>query len=179
MRFLLPFILFCPLSLAWTFSGIDLLSKKKVTIELKNKESDFAVLAFLSSRCPCSASHEPTLADLSKQYPAVTFVGVHANADELESEAKKHFENAKLPFPIIQDVNSLLLERYHAFKTPHVYLIASNGDILYQGGITDSHEPARAKERFLASALDDVVHQRPVRTKEGRTLGCVIARSKK
>ena len=71
------------------------------------------LVVFLSARCPCSASHEPALAELHKEFGGeVRFVGVHSNADETPDESVTHFRSAALPFPVIQDSGAKLANAF-------------------------------------------------------------------
>lgn len=135
------------------------------------------VVVFLSAQCPCSNSHVKELKELAGKYPEFSFVSIHSNADEAADMSKKYFEEAKLPFPVLQDPKSALADQLKAFKTPHAFLISTGGEILYQGGVTNSADQARATEHFLKEALDDVQAGRAVKTPQGRTLGCMISRS--
>jgi thiol-disulfide isomerase/thioredoxin len=159
---------------ALDISGDDIITGAPATVSLDGT----SVVVFLSSKCPCSESHEAVLKQLSQKYNHVKFVGIHSNADEPLAEARAHFKKSALPFPVLQDDKGGALERFKAFKTPHVFLLADNGKVVFQGGVTDSHDAKNAKKNFLADALEDVHQKRTVRVAEARTLGCIIARGK-
>src|SRR5687768_10220560 len=77
-------------------------------------------VVFLSARCPCSVSHEVKLNQLHKEFPEVTFVGIHSNADEERSLGSSHFKASGLPFPVLRDHGSALANRFGAL-TPPIY----------------------------------------------------------
>jgi hypothetical protein len=153
--------------------GQDLLTEKAVSIAPGAKGT---VAVFLSARCPCSNSHLEALKKLAADFPAFRFTVIHSNADEPAAEARAYFAQAALGLPVIQDDHDLLANELRAFKTPHAYVIGTDGKILYRGGVTDSQIAAQAGRQLLREALDDVNAGRAVRTPEARTLGCVIAR---
>src|SRR5689334_6655432 len=64
-------------------SGIDLVHGGKVKMEL-SKPRLGTVIVFLSSKCPCSASHQPALNELAQEFEkdGFRFVGVNANTNE-------------------------------------------------------------------------------------------------
>lgn len=142
------------------------------------KKSKGLVVVFLSSKCPCSDSHIEELKELSKDFADFEFVGVHSNADEDIESSKNYFESKKLPFLIIQDNDTKIADSFKAFKTPHAYVLKSTGEVLYQGGVTNSAQFSTSNKKFLRLALQDISSEREVQISEGRTLGCVIARSK-
>lgn len=137
-----------------------------------------SVVVFLSAKCPCSHSHLSEIAELSKSYPTYKFIGVHSNMDESEEVTKSYFVNAKLPFPVVQDQGTKIADHFKAIKTPHAYILGANGDILYQGGVSDSKDCSKAGRKLLREALEDLKNNRPVKTPFARALGCSISRRK-
>lgn len=149
-------------------------------VELSQKESDYWVVTFVSSRCPCSAAHEARLKELAERYKAskFSFLGVHSNADETQDEARAHFEKARFPFPVLSDRHGQWAHALGALKTPHAYIIdARSGSIVYQGGVDDSTHPDRASRFYLAEALEDLAAGKAPRLSQTRALGCQIKRN--
>lgn len=134
------------------------------------------VVVFLSSQCPCSNSHINELKSLVTDYPQFQFVGVHSNHDETVESARIYFTQAALPFPVIQDSDLKLADRFKALKTPHSFVLRPDGSIAFQGGVSSSHEFAQAEHKWLREALQDIKQDKKVRTASARTLGCAISR---
>jgi hypothetical protein len=137
------------------------------------------VVVFLSSRCPCSTSHEPRIREIAAKYQAqgFQFIGVNANADENAEESAAHFKASELGFPVLTDRKGEWLSRFPAMKTPHVFVVSSpSGKHLYQGGVDDSVSAVNAQRIHLTEALDDLVQGRVVRVPMARSLGCHIKR---
>jgi thiol-disulfide isomerase/thioredoxin len=134
------------------------------------------VVVFMSARCPCSNSHFPVLAKLADKYKDIRFLAVHANADEPVKEAQSYFKLVSLPFPVLEDEHAKVADQFKALKTPHVFVLSPDGKILYQGGVTNSSMAEQSDRNYLNEALEDILKGQKVRTAEGRTLGCVIAR---
>lgn len=162
---------------ALPLEATDLFSKKDLHITVQNKKA--AVVAFLSAKCPCSNSHMQELSSLAKEYTDFEFLAVHSNADEDEVTTKTYFTENKLPFPVAQDQGAKLANQFKALKTPHVFVVSAGGEILYQGGVSSSKDFDRADRKYLREALSDLHAGKPVKTPEGRTLGCVISRGEK
>jgi hypothetical protein len=158
-------------------AGKDILKERAVELNAEGHKG--LVVVFLSARCPCSNSHVVALKELAAAHPDFSFVGVHANSDEPKTETVEYFKKAALPFPVLQDTGGKLAARLRALKTPHAFLIAPSGEILYRGGVSDSRDYAKAKQKFLSAALAEVHDGKPVANPAGRTLGCVIARGDK
>lgn len=177
---MLSLVLFVSLNLTAaqnSIQGLDLTSGKSTTITL-SKSQKYQVVVFLSSKCPCSKSHEPKLKELAKTYTAdgFQFVAIHSNADEDLKSARQYFSESQLGFPVISDPQSKIADRFNALKTPHVFVTDQKGKILYQGGVDDSSDSAQAEKNYLASALADLKAGKTVALAETRTLGCRIER---
>jgi peroxiredoxin len=160
------------------FKTLDLKTLKPISLQLEKADKKKSVLIFLSARCPCSNSHITLLKKLSEKYTQFNFIAIHSNTDETIEESQKYFSKINLNFQIIQDNKTQIADALKAFKTPHVYILSTEGLILYQGGMTDSSNADNAKHHYLADALEDLQNNRDVRLKESRTLGCVISREK-
>lgn len=157
------------------FQGLDVVSGKEYQITFPS-EKKATILVFISAKCPCSASHEVLLKDLSSEYKEYAFYGVHSNSDEDLEITKKHFSEIQLPFPVLQDQKSFLANKLGALKTPHAFVLNNNGEVIYHGGVTDSHVGPSAKRHFLKDVLEDLRAGKTPRHKEGRALGCYIQR---
>jgi peroxiredoxin len=167
-------------SLAPTFlQGKDFTQSAQTTAQLDYRHAKRGtVVLFLSARCPCSASHEERIKDLYDHYSKLgfQFVGVHSNQDEPMSEALSHFKKTSFPFPILDDAGAVIANQLGALKTPHSYIINPSGEILYQGGVDDSHDASSAKKFYLETALEQVLAGETPSPSEVRVLGCVIRR---
>lgn len=157
-------------------SGKDLFSGEKIQIQAERSSKKGTVIVFLSAKCPCSNSHTEVLTKLAQKYPDFAFLGVHSNLDEDLASSQKYFRTANLPFRILQDEKTKIADALNAYKTPHCFVLNPKGEILYQGGVTDSSNAPTAERIYLEEALQDISKGAEVRTKTGRTLGCAIQR---
>ena len=158
-------------------SGKPVSGSRSVTVESKGKKG--LVVVFLSSVCPCSNSHVPEIANLSKEYPEFAFVGVHSNTDETKNQTVKYFDQIELPFPVIQDNGAKIADEFKASRTPHAFVVLGDGSVAYQGGVTDSQDFSGASRKYLREALASLKAGEPVKITQGRPLGCAIGRGDK
>lgn len=156
--------------------GVDLLSSRKIEIPFESKVG--TVLLFLSAHCPCSMSHEPIIKKLAEDFKGFRFFAIHSNQNETEDETKKHFIQANLGFPILQDEGAEIADHFGALKTPHSFILNSQGQIVFQGGIDESQNAENAKKPYLRWALEALSHGQLPPESKVRTLGCIIQRSK-
>lgn len=138
---------------------------------------DVKVVVFLSSRCPCSKSHEASLRDLYQAFApqGVKFEGLNSNQDENPEEAKSYFTRAGLGFDVKRDPGAKRANKLGALKTPHAFVLVDD-NVFFRGGIDNSREAKRATEFYLREAIDAAVAGRKPQWTEARALGCVIRR---
>lgn len=156
-------------------TGKDVVTEKEYLLHFPS-ENSHSVLIFLSAKCPCSNSHTQILKNLSSEYKEFQFYAIHSNADEDAALTKSYFAKAAFPFPTLQDTKSELANKLGALKTPHAFVLNQKGEVIYQGGVTDSHIGPEAKKNFLKEVLEDLREGKNPRHKEGRALGCYIQR---
>ena len=157
-------------------AGKDLFKGASSTFATHFADKKALVVVFMSARCPWSNSHFPVLTKLADKYKDVRFVAVHSNSDEPTKEAQNYFKLLNLPFPVLEDDHAKIADQFKALKTPHAFVLSPEGKVLYQGGVTNSAQADQSDRNYLNEALEDILKGQKVRTAEGRTLGCVIAR---
>ena len=160
---------------ALLFTGTDLYQGKSFTFP--KKESKATVVVFMSAVCPCSASHEKAVKELSEKYgkDGFEFVVVHSNQNEPAELAKKHFKDAGFSFPILEDRGAKIADRLKALKTPHAFILQKD-KVVFAGGVDDSANSAESTIPFLANALAELKENKPITVSNARALGCVIKR---
>ncbi len=158
-------------------SGIDLRTGQKIQIQW-DSVSLGTVIAFLSVKCPCSNSHEEALNVLAKDFEksGFQFIGVHSNFDEDVDQARKHFNQSKFSFPVLQDSEAEIAIQFGALKTPHAYIVGRDKKILFEGGVDNSRMVQNATEHYLKDALTAIRDGNNSYRKSVRVVGCVISR---
>ncbi len=165
---------FAPRALALSIEGNDVRTQSAVSLPLEGGKP--TVVVFMSSRCPCSASHEPPIEKLANTFKEMQFVGIVSNQDETPDELREHFTRFPLSFPILRDNRLQYADHFRALKTPHVFVLDKKGKTLYQGGVDDSHEAASANKHYLKDALTEIQAGRAPKHASVRVLGCAIRR---
>lgn len=156
-------------------SGQSVIDDRQVHVRESTQKG--LVVVFLSAVCPCSNSHLVELKSLKKDFPNFTFIGIHSNTDEDKNLTSSYFKAANLPFPVVQDSGAKLADEFKALKTPHAFVVLTDGKAAYQGGVSSSrHFDDKTARKYLREALQDLSAGREVKTPEGRTLGCAISR---
>ena len=77
----------------------------------------------------------------------------------------------------MKDDGNKVADAYRAEKTPEVYVVAPNGDLLYHGRIDESKDdPKNVKSPDLKNALDALLGGKPVPVAVTKAFGCTIKR---
>lgn len=155
------------------FKGQDLVRNLKIE---KNKNSKVGVFYFLSSTCPCSKGYFKYLNDLQKKFPQFSFMGFHSSKSISIEVAQKYFDKHEIEFPILFDKDLKYADMFKASKTPHVFVLNENGEVLYHGGVANSRMIKNAKTFYLEEVLTDLNENKKPRHSYARALGCYIAR---
>jgi hypothetical protein len=113
---------------------------------------------------------------LQKEYKDIQFVGFHSNKYAGINKSSRYFEKFKIDFPIIHDQKLTYANKYKAVKTPHIFILNDDGELLFQGGATNSRDPKRANRFYLKDALSSISKGEDVMIKNAKTLGCYIQR---
>ncbi|AYF45587.1 redoxin [Halobacteriovorax sp. BALOs_7] len=134
------------------------------------------VLIFLSPSCPCSQKQFDYINSLAKKFDNVEFIGFSSNKHISKDSALKYFDQFKINFPIFIDKDLKYANKFSAFKTPHVFLIDENEEVMYQGAVTNKRSPELSTKFYLNDVLTALKENKKLPYTLSKTLGCYIAR---
>lgn len=115
------------------------------------------VVDFWCAKCPASRRADPVLAALTRDYAkqGVVFIAVDSNKLLQGTELGDYIAGAKLPFPVVEDDNFAVADKFGALVTPHVFVVDAKGVIRFAGGIDNRRKPdAPDYQPHLRDALD-------------------------
>jgi peroxiredoxin len=148
--------------------------------------SDYAgrpvVVAFVGCQCPLGQLYAPRLVELAREFErrGVVFLGIAANAQDSLTDVATFARRHKVAFPILLDPDQTVADRLGAERTPEVVLLDSEREVRYRGRIDDQYDigvqTAAPRQRFLATAIEDVLAGRPVAQPVVPAVGCHIGR---
>jgi peroxiredoxin len=138
------------------------------------------VLEWVNPDCPFVQRHyrEGTMKRLAAEYAArgVTWLTINST-HYMNQETDREFRKAHgLEQPILGDFDGKVGHAYGAKTTPDMFVISSDGTIVYAGAIDDDPRGAKSSDRtdYVAQALDEVLAGKPVATPETRPYGCSV-----
>jgi hypothetical protein len=115
--------------------------------------------------CPCTAADEPHVRELMSRWPELSWVVVAPDSGH-EAESRKR----KLSGRFLSGMAGKL----GLWAAPAAVIAASDGRILYRGGINAFRFCTREDGQLLRRALEDLEAGRPPRISSGPFYGCPI-----
>ena len=149
--------------------------KKEIIIEFQNSKKP-SVVIFISKDCPCSKGNLNYINKLAEEFKGFNFYGIHSKKNVSDKDLLAYLGDKKLFFKIYNDPDLKIADDFKALKTPHAFILNTEGEVLYSGGVTNSTFPENAKTYFLKDALNEFMNTKKIVNFETKTLGCYIAR---
>jgi peroxiredoxin len=144
------------------------------------KSNKAVVLMFIATKCPYSNAYNDRMRQMADDYAkkGVLFVGINSNKSEPEDEVKAHAKEHKWAFTLVKDPGNKVADLYDAKRTPEIYVVGSDGKLLYHGRIDENYEePTKVTSPDLKNALDQILAGQPVSKAETKAFGCTIKRA--
>jgi len=148
------------------------------------------IVIFTCNTCPYAVASEDRIIALDKEFKGQGYPVIAINPNDPEVQPDDTFElmqaKAKekgFTFPYLYDKSNSVYAKYGATKTPHVYLLQKEKGknvVKYIGAIDDNvRNGAAVKDRFLATAINQLVAGKEISVKETKAIGCSIKQKKK
>lgn len=147
-------------------------------------ESKATVVCFLGAECPLARLYGPKLNEMQAAYAAqgVQFIGVNSNQQDSLEDVKQYVKRYEISFPMAKDYNNEVADRFHAVRTPEVFVLDQQLTVRYRGRIDNQYLPgisrAETTTHDLKNALDQLLAGKPIEVSETKPNGCFIGRVK-
>jgi len=153
---------------------------KNFSLADAEKANKAVVVMFIATKCPYSNAYNDRMRQMAADYSkkGILFVGVNSNSTEPEAEVKSHAAKNKWDFTLVKDPGNKVADMYDAKRTPEIYVVGSDGKLLYHGRIDENYEePTKVTSPDLKNALDQILAGQPVAKTETKAFGCTIKRA--
>ena len=177
--------------LAPDFTLADLDGK---AVSLHDYKGKVVVLEWFNPGCPfVNASHlKASLKGMAARREAqgVVWLAVNSAADGKEGSGVEKNAAGKAKFgldhPILLDTTGAVGHAYGATNTPHMFVVDTNGTLVYRGAIDNSPDGEGESPRglngevapklvnYVDAALDDLAAKRAVAINETKAYGCGV-----
>jgi peroxiredoxin len=167
------------------FTGTDSNGK---THKLSEYQGKYVVLEWTNNGCPYTQKHYESgnMQALQKEWTAkgVVWFTVLSSAPGEQGYMTASQENAYVgkehaaPTAVLLDPTGVIGHAYEAKTTPHMFVIAPSGKLIYAGAIDDhaTTDPGdiKSSKNYVSDALSESMAGKPVATSYTRPYGCSV-----
>ncbi len=152
-------------------------------ISLSDYKGKIVVLEWLNPECPYVRYHyekKNTMIELAKKYKAenVVWLAVTSTKHFTPETDKEFADKHNLDYAILSDNSGVVGRAYGAKTTPHIFIIDTDGNIAYDGGIDNAPlgiPPAgEALINYVDKALTELIGGKTVSTPKTKSYGCSV-----
>ena len=148
-------------------------------------ESKGFIVVFTCNTCPYAVAYEDRIEALNKKYAKKGYpvIAIMPNNTEIKPgdslDAMRKRANKKgFTFPYLIDREQAVFPQYGATKTPHVYVLQKNNEMLtvrYIVAIDNNYKDAnKVVLKYVEDAVDALLMNRKVPVSKTRAIGCSI-----
>jgi peroxiredoxin len=183
--------------LGWLQAGLSVHADQSTDIALRLPSTDgesvmlspadarLTVVCFLGCECPLAKLYADRLNGLAEEFESsgVRFIGVNSNPQDAMEKVAKFAADHRLRFPMLKDHDSLARVKLSATRTPEVFVIKSDGEVIYRGRIDDQYRPGvmrtQPDREDLREAIKEHLAGRAVSVPVTEAAGCLMAKPRK
>jgi len=142
------------------------------------------VLEWFNPDCPFIKKHHQTHKTMNETYErfadrGVMWLAINSNAPGKQGHGDERNRQAvidyDLPFPLLLDENGVVGQAFGAKTTPHMFVIAGKGEVVYAGAIDDDRSAGDLGEtNYVADALEAVLAGKTPDVQETDPYGCSV-----
>lgn len=166
------------------FTGTDINGK---TVKLSDYKGKIVVIESYNSDCPFCHNHYATgaMQELQKDLAAKSVVwllvdSVNTNnfSYRTPEQARKEWTDLKIAATVWLDDHSGDIGHLYGMKTtPHCFVVAADGTLVYNGAIDDRPSPGgdpRTAKNYVRAAVDELLAGKPVTVSQTKPYGCGV-----
>lgn len=143
------------------------------------------IVVFTCNHCPYSKMYENRIIALDKKYKEKGYPVIAINPNDPKASPGDDFESmmerAKskgFTFPYLFDKGQKVYPKFGATRTPHVFILNKDKGglkVAYIGAIdNNARNAAGVSERYVETAVDELLSGKEVTNKETKAIGCSI-----
>jgi peroxiredoxin len=148
------------------------------------KKGKIVVLEWFNPDCPFSKKHHAQFKTMHDQAAAlreknVVWLAINSGAEGKQGAGRERNVKARteygIEYPVLLDEKGKVGRAYGAKTTPHMFVIAADGSLIYKGAIdSDRNAGAMGETIYVRAALDEYLAGKPVSTAETPSYGCSV-----
>jgi peroxiredoxin len=158
-----------------TFAAKDASGKD---VNLANLKGKVVVLEWINCDCPIDKRViESKL--ISKVYDKfkdkVVWFAIDSTAAHTKADYDKTLKDWKIDYPLLNDAAGTIGHLYDAKTTPHMFIINTDGTLVYSGAIDDDPNGSKTtKLNYVDQALTELLGGKSISIAESKPYGCTV-----
>jgi peroxiredoxin len=151
------------------------------SVSLHDFLGKIVVLEWTNSQCPIvqRVYSEKIMQKLYSQYQDknVAWLAINSSYFATNELDRQWAADQSIAYPVLNDASGATGHAYHATNTPHMFIVSTDGTLLYQGGIdNDPHGDKSPGDRinYVHQALDEILANKAVSTPRTKAYGCTV-----
>ena len=166
------------------FTGTDITGK---TVKLADYKGKIVVIESYNSDCPFCHNHyasgaaqelQKQLADKGVVWLMVNSVGPKNPSHRTAEAAQAEWKSLKIAATAwIDDTAGTIGHLYEMKTTPHLFVIAADGTLAYDGAMDDNAKPfgdPRTAKNYVKAAVEELQAGKPVTVSHTKPYGCGV-----
>ena len=156
-------------------------------VKLADYKGKIVVLEWFNYECPFvryNYEKASTMKDLAAKYKDknVVWLAINSTGHQETAKNKAYAEEHKILYPILDDRSGDVGRAYHATNTPHIFIINTEGNIVYNGAIDNvpmGRVPQDGKVvNYVDKALEELTAGKTVSIAKTKPYGCTVKYNK-
>jgi peroxiredoxin len=152
------------------------------TEALADGGSRATVVYWTCNHCPYALAWHDRMLDVDRDYSdrGVRFLAINSNdperypTDSFEAMVERIENEGEWPHPYLHDPSQEVARAWGAEKTPHVFVLDSDGRLRYHGAPDADYEDASQAGAYVRQALDAVLDGREPGLSQTPAVGCGV-----
>jgi peroxiredoxin len=148
------------------------------TVNLSDYKGKIVVLEWINLDCPIDRRvvESKLISTVHEKFKdKVVWLAVDSTASHTKADYDKVIAAWKLTYPVLADAKGTLGKLYDAKTTPHMYIINTDGKLVYSGAIDDDPDGGKAtKVNYVDKALTELLAGKTVSVSESKPYGCTV-----
>jgi peroxiredoxin len=157
---------------------------KNVSLSQFSNAKGFIVV-FTCNSCPVAKKYEKRVEQLDKDFSSKAFPVIAISSNDVQinpgdsfEDMQKRAKSESYTFPYLYDESQAIAKQFGATNTPHVYVLAKDGNKLvvkYIGAIDNNVEDAsKADKKYVADAVNSLLEGKDPIVASTKAIGCGI-----
>ena len=152
-------------------------------VKLSDYKGKIVVLEWFNYECPFVRYHydkASTMKNLAAKYKDknVVWLAINSTSHQETAKNKEFAKSHKILYPILNDASGTVGRAYHATNTPNLFVINTDGNIVYNGAIDNAPMGKTQNDEKIVNYVDEALEKltsgKTVNIAKTKPYGCTV-----